>query len=123
MKTQTKDTWTYGQVETALCLWEAVLNFHWCTEGEEKQQLEQMFANHGSFTMRAVIASIADDCDKAWEARAALNGDDHIAFDFEFCPDFISGALKSGLIDRALNVQYGGSSDLPVGKVCDVIAA
>jgi hypothetical protein len=111
MKNQATDKWSYSQVETAICLWEAVLNFHWCTEGEEKTQLEEMFGNHGSFTMRAAIASLADDCDLAWEAREALTlGNYHIAFDFEFCPSFISGALKSGLIERALTSQYGGDT-------------
>jgi hypothetical protein len=74
MKKQVTDKWEYHEVETALCLWEAVLNFHWCSKGEEKQQLEQMFSDHGSFTMRAAIAGLADDCDKAWEAHAALTG-------------------------------------------------
>jgi hypothetical protein len=34
-----------------------------------------MRGNHGSFVMRAVIASLADDCDSAWVAREALDGE------------------------------------------------
>jgi hypothetical protein len=36
---------------------------------------------------------------------------DHIAFDFEFCPTFIAGALESGLLERAIAGQYGGDTN------------
>jgi hypothetical protein len=115
MLSQTSSTWTYGQVETAMCLWEAYMELQG-EVGADKlptelaEKLCEIRGNHGSFVMRAVVASLADDCDKAWEAREALDGQDHIAFDFEFCPTFIAGALESGLLDRAVASQYGGDT-------------
>jgi hypothetical protein len=98
-----------------MCLWEAFMDLQG-EVGADKlptelaEKLCEMRGNHGSYVMRAVVASLADDCDTAWEAREALNGDDHIAFDFEFCPSFIAGALDSGLLERAISGQYGGDT-------------
>jgi hypothetical protein len=111
------DTWSYAQVETALCLWEAVCDLR--TAGFDKQQksedpgetylmLEGLFDGSGSFTMRAAVASIVDDCEVAWEAATAMNGGDYDgSFDFDFCPTFIAGAIDSGLLGRAVDAQYG----------------
>lgn len=117
------DTWSYIQVETALCLWEAVCDLR--TIGYEKQQkgedsgetfseLERLFDGSGSFTMRAAVASIVDECEVAWEAVKALHGGDYPdSFDFDFCPAFISGAIDSGLLSRAINAQYGSHDPVP----------
>jgi hypothetical protein len=58
-----------------------------------------MFDDHGSFTMRAAIASLADECDKAWEAHAALTGT-ITRVRLRVLPEFISGALTERA-DRA----------------------
>jgi hypothetical protein len=118
MLSQTKDKWEYGQVETAMCLWEAFLELQGETGADNlptelAEKLCEIRSQHGSFVMRAVIAGLADDCDSAWEAREALDGQDHIAFDFEFCPEFIAGALDSGLLTQSINNQYGGNRRLP----------
>jgi hypothetical protein len=108
-------TWRYGQVETALCLWEAMLDYrdpHAMVDPAMRDKVDHMFGDNGSFTMRAAVASLADDCDEAWEAREALDGDDHIAFDFEFCPNFLAGAINSGLLETAISWQYKSVAQL-----------
>lgn len=111
--------WTYSEVETALCLWEAVVDYRTAGYAKEKAGedpggtyvvLEEHFGNYGSFTMRAVVASMADVCNDAWTAMVELNGgdppDDMIAFDFDFCPKFIADALENGLFEQAITWQH-----------------
>lgn len=117
-------SWTYGRVETALCLWEAVLDTRtigYAREqkgedpGDTYRKLEALFDGHGSFGMRAAVASIVPECDRAWEAKQALLGEDqHEAFDFEFCPQFIADALANGLLDQASEWQY--TPDAKIGE-------
>lgn len=110
-------TFDEGAVMTALCLWEAWLDFE--TIGYAKQQkgeepgdtyrvLNEFRDSHGSFTCRQLMIDLAEDCDLAWEARDALNGQSDIAFDFEFCPDFLAGAAANGVLDEKIKQQYGG---------------
>jgi hypothetical protein len=107
--------WNYGQVETALCLWEAVVDMRtigWTKQkagedpGDEYRALETYFDGHGSFSMRAIIASMVPECDRTWEAKKAIaNSDDCEAFDFEFCPEFIVASLSNGLMEQAAEWQ------------------
>jgi hypothetical protein len=117
------DTWSYIQVETALCLWEAICDLRTIgfdknkageDPGETYLKLEQLFDGAGSYTMRAAVASIVDECDVAWEVATALHGGDYPdSFDFDFCPAFISGAIDSGLLGRAVDAQYGSHEPVP----------
>jgi hypothetical protein len=116
--------WRYGQVETALCLWEAVVDMRTAgyakvkageDPGDSYRAIENLFNGMGSFGMRAVIASIVPECDRAWEAKQALLGSDHDeAFDFDFCPQFIDDALGNGLLSQALDWQH--TPDAKIGS-------
>jgi hypothetical protein len=110
-------TWTYSEVETALCLWEEVCGIMSAGYAKQKagedpgdsyRKLEQMWNGGGSFTMRAAVASMVDECSLAWEALTALNPDyaDGNSFDFDFCPKFIADALDNGIFKQALEWQY-----------------
>lgn len=109
-------TFDDGQVLTALCLWEAWLDFE--AIGYAKQQkgeepgntytvLNELRENHGSFCCRQMMIDITPDCDAAFEAARALHGGEYPeAFDFEFCPNFLAGAAASGLLDEKMQLQY-----------------
>jgi hypothetical protein len=105
-------TWPYYEVETALCLWEAVLEIlNEKGDDSEKTEDAKLIANfwdgNGAFTMRAAVASMVTECGQAFEAIAALNGGDYDgSFDWDFCPQFVRGALKNGIFEQALGWQY-----------------
>ena len=116
----TDTTFTYSEAETIACLMEACCDMEQLhRDGKDHpnakagEKLLEHRGNHGSFTLRAALISLADDCEKAWQAHQALT-DDHIAFDFEFCPIFLAGALESGLFDQAIQAQYGGGTPFEV---------
>lgn len=103
-------------VMTAICLWEAWLDFESIgftkeQKGEQPDEtytvLSEFRGNHGSFTCRQLMIDIAAECDLAFDAAQALNGGEFDgAFDFDFCPQFLAGAAASGLLDERVRRQY-----------------
>lgn len=116
-----QSTWPYIEVETALCLWEAWIDLEYAHEHkigskanqEVGRRLRELRGNVGSFTARAMVASIVDHCNEAWEAAQAMNTiDGCTAFDFEFCPQFLIDALDNGLLDQASMWQHTCTTDI-----------
>jgi hypothetical protein len=108
-------TWDERQVITALCLWEATLGLSESGESDKKvgkepsahwHTLTRLWDGVGVFTMRAAVADLAEDCDEAFKAAIALGYDD--SFDFDFCPEFLRGAIESGRLEKAIDRQFGG---------------
>jgi hypothetical protein len=108
-------TFDYATVETGLCLWEAAVDIMTAGYAKEKagedpgdayRKYQAFHDGVGSFTMRAAVFSLSDECSKAWEVKVALTGGDPGCFDFEFCPAFLVGTLDSGLMEQAVDWQH-----------------
>lgn len=119
---QPNATFSYSEIENVTCLIEAMNEMEnaalhprqgktsevWITAG---QRFLDLRGNHGSFTLRAAVASLADECQTAWNAVTALTNDEPPCFDFEFCYDFLIGALDNGLLRLAIDLQYTPSHE------------
>lgn len=107
---------------TAMCLWEAWMELvdfatSECSKVKDPSALacaekaRQLQENHGVFTIRAALVDLVIDCDDAWAAVEALEGEAP-TFDWEWCPQFVRDALTVNFsFDRALERQY-----MPVTK-------
>lgn len=77
-------TMTISNVETALCLWEAVLEA--TMNDHVPRWLEVYRGDEGTFAARQLMMHLASDVDDLWDSLgedpAAIVG----AFDWEFCP-------------------------------------
>lgn len=106
----TRHIFTEGEVETALCLWEAYIELQMGEHGkipnDEADAFTELRSEHGSYVMRAVMRDLVADCDKAFEAAKALGAPEADCFDFEFCPAFLRGAMDSGLLSQKIEAQY-----------------
>lgn len=83
-----KERFTFSEMETALCLWEAYID----RENADETFMKDARGNVGSYAMRQAIMSITREIEKLWES---LDDDikDGWTHDFEFCPDVISHAI------------------------------
>jgi hypothetical protein len=89
-----------AEMVTGMCLWEAWLEM---ISDSRKAPMDQIYKDaieiqdgHGAFAMRSVMMALVRDCDQAWEAADKLH--DQGAFDWDFCPNFVRGAITSGRI-------------------------
>lgn len=77
-------TYTRDQVETACCLWEAIIELR-----GENVELDHAFRRHGTSEMRIAVIGLAVECDEEWQELTQDAKDDIGAFDWEYCPGFI----------------------------------
>lgn len=99
-------TWTDDEVHTAMCLWEAYEDLQMNSDDEElKQLLTTIRDGHGTCSLRLLLIDLVKDCDLAWEAYEALNGDG-IAFDWEFVPEFLAQQVREGRIAHDAEYQW-----------------
>jgi hypothetical protein len=91
--------WTSDEVHTAMCLWEAWLELeNQQALGKETElaiEMQRLREAHGTCSLRLMLVSAVKDCDIAWEAYEALQGDS-ICFDWEFVPEFLAGQVLEG---------------------------
>jgi hypothetical protein len=76
-------TFTEAGVETAMCLWEAML------EIRDRPDIVPMFEDHGTAAIRHAVIALVPDCEAAWEADRA-QGIERVPFDWEHCPHFLN---------------------------------
>lgn len=96
--------WTDDEMQTAMCLWEAWLDL----EKEDNvlgRHMQMIREDNGAYATRSLVAGLVIDCDLAWDAYTALDGDD-IAFDWEFVPEFLTGVVESGRLGEAAEEQW-----------------
>jgi hypothetical protein len=70
--------WTDDLVDSAMCLWEAMLDLK---SGDTFEEITQAFAQNGFASMRNFARSWAEQCHLDWQAA---DFDD--CFDWEWCP-------------------------------------
>lgn len=87
--------WTTDEVHTAMCLWEAYQELQGSGDYDLRKQLDAIREAHGTCSLRLLLIDMVKDCDIAWEAKAALNGDAE-SFDWDFVPEFLAGQVRSG---------------------------
>lgn len=80
--------WGASNVETAMCLWEAFLEFL----SQQEPQACALTEIDGIRHARTVVMGWAHECDAAWE-EARVNGTADDPFDWEFCPNFLTRKL------------------------------
>jgi hypothetical protein len=112
----------YRVVETGLCLWEAAVDLMTAGFTKEKagedpgdtyRKYQAFHDGVGSFTMRAAVFSLSDECNTAWQVHVDLCGDNEpMCFDFEFCPAFLVGTLDSGLMEQAVDWQHRSPDEI-----------
>ena len=99
-------------VMTALCLWEACLDFDRQVDEQGNktplaEEIGSLWDGYSTFTMRQAMIDIAHDCDVAWEAAVALHGGEYPdSFDFEFCPMFLREQIMNGTIEKVITGQF-----------------
>jgi hypothetical protein len=101
----TTKTYTLDQVETAMAIWESLLE-------NPPQWFVQLKAENGSCTARGIVAELAPHMDDAWSFAAELHGYDD-AFDWAFVPDVLHSITSPaqlindplGVVNRLLSRQ------------------
>jgi hypothetical protein len=79
-----KIKYSVDQIETALCLWEAMLEMR-----PKLPELDKRWKSHGTSALRSSVYCMVEECDEQWEALTKEEKD-AIAFDWEFVPAFIA---------------------------------
>ncbi|CCF19124.1 protein of unknown function [Pseudorhizobium banfieldiae] len=74
-------TYTYAQVEGALCVYEWMLDSR-----ATNKDIDDWFDGVGSPGMRMISIQAGDICDRAWKLMEAMGFDFIGAYDFEFVP-------------------------------------
>lgn len=80
------ETFTSGEAYTAMCLWEAVVD----KEDIDIAPWRAFRSQHGTRELRDVVLSLAAACELEWNAMTDEQRDDAGAFDWEFCPKWLS---------------------------------
>lgn len=78
---------TEANVETAMCLWEALLEIR-----DSDTAARAWFEAEGTVSMRHVVISWVPECEAKWEADEAA-GTPLVPYDWEHCPDFVRRKL------------------------------
>lgn len=76
-------TYTLENVETALCIWEAMLEMR-----EKLPELNQAWLDLGTSSMRAIAAEMALEADEEWYGIPEDNRDG-VMFDWDFIPGVV----------------------------------
>jgi hypothetical protein len=77
-------TWTDDLVDSALCLWEALIDLH-CSE--QDNPISHAFDANGYSAMRNRAMGWAEQCHNDWVAVHPHDFDD--PFDWEWCPKWL----------------------------------
>lgn len=72
-----------ANVETAMCLWEALL------EIRDRPDVDAMFQRLGTVEMRHAVISLVEDCERDWEESEH----EDLPYDWEHCPNFLERNL------------------------------
>lgn len=94
-------TYNEANLETAMCLWEAVLDMRAALDHATLDDprlptlkaLDSEFEKYGTSAMRNHVASWVEECEAAWEADQAA-GTELVPYDWEHCPAFVMRKLK-----------------------------
>jgi hypothetical protein len=95
--TENQTNFTEAEMITGMCLWEAWLELivdRPAPMDEVYKTAIEMQDGNGAFAMRSVMLALVKDCDTAWEAADQLH--EQGSFDWDWCPSFVRGSLKSG---------------------------
>ena len=84
-----KDTFNAESLETAACIWEAVLHILHCGSGEKglRFKAQRMQQNIGTAELRRIALRWTELVDAAWEKVKDSYG---APFDWEFVPEWIA---------------------------------
>lgn len=85
-------TFTEANLETGMCLWEAIL------EIRDRPDVAAAFEQHGTVAMRHATMTLITDCERGWQEGEA-RGDDNSPYDWEWCPAFLERNLHRIGID------------------------
>lgn len=75
-------TFNEANLETAMCLWEAML------EIRDRSNVAARFDAVGTVAMRHAVMTLIADCEREWE-EARDRDEDHSPYDWEWCPAFL----------------------------------
>lgn len=87
---------TVANLETAMCLWEAVLDLRLTGD----LRAEALIDEAGTSGARHTVLSWIDQCEDVWEQSRA-EGIELIPYDWEHCPAFLSAKLDARYPDLA----------------------
>ncbi|WP_031293677.1 hypothetical protein [Sphingobium sp. HDIP04] len=85
-------TFNEANLETAMCLWEAML------EIRDRPDIAARFEEVGTVAMRHAVMTLIADCEREWEAARGRD-EDHSPYDWEWCPAFLERNLSRLGID------------------------
>lgn len=84
-------TYTVANLETAMCLWEAMLEIR--AGGELATHAEAFIVAEGTSAARYYVGQWVEECEKSWEADRA-KGTEAVPYDWEHCPRFVARKLR-----------------------------
>lgn len=97
-----------GEMVTGMCLWEAWMELTKDRPAPTDQVYALAIQLHdgiGAYGMRSVMSDLVRDCDAAWDAASKLEQAPD-SFDWDFCPNFLRGAVLNGRIEQLIAKQY-----------------
>lgn len=97
-------TFTPANLETAMCLWEALQEQ---LAGGELEQLARAFVEDaGTIAARHTVGSWIEECEAEWQS-GRLAGIEDFPYDWEHCPRFVARKLREQFPDMI------GQTDAP----------
>lgn len=88
-------------VETAMCLWEALIEDLHGSRGPRSQTLaEMLIEENGTTAARHTVMAWIEECEASWNA-AREAGTEQEPYDWEHCPAFLSRKLRERFPDLA----------------------
>ena len=73
--------YTRDHMETACCLWEAMLE-----QREKLPELDRAWLRYGTNEMRHAAIDMATEVNAQWQAMSEAEREDFDTFDWDFCP-------------------------------------
>lgn len=89
-----KDTFSRGEVASACCVWEEMIERHRWLDGPKDTVFDQVWENFGSCAMRDVAVVLGLRFDEAWEIMQNYESEEtslwDLPFDWEFVPRMLN---------------------------------
>lgn len=70
-------------MEAAMCLWEEVV------QQRSEEPYQRVLENIGTVALRHEVIALADPCCREWDALSEAEKQNHIPYDWGWCPHFL----------------------------------
>ena len=84
-------TYTVANLETAMCLWEALLEER--ENGKLAAHADAFIEDEGTSAARYYVGQWVEECEAEWEADRE-KGTENVPYDWEHCPRFVARKLR-----------------------------